>query len=368
MTDLYIRSLPRAPGEAVVLAQARQALSRAEAARAEDRLDEALKEYAATVRLAGDLPAAGPIRADASRGAGIVRMAQADCAGAEREFQGSLEMARECGDDRRVGLAANALAAVAFERGQYRRAQSLYETALAAAGMVDDELLAAQVEQNLGALHAARGERALAEESFRRAIERFEKLGGHPCAGKAWNNLGLVLTAQCRLDEARDAYDRALAESGRRGDSALALKVTINMGRLEVRSGRPYEAQRLASLAWDQARTMEKGTVTAGALCLMSEALRALGDRVGATSHYRRALEHVAEGRAPLVEAEIWVQIGHLHLEQGDTERARSTWQFARHLYRMLGAEPEVQRLLDLIDSTVSTQMLEAPDAQIGAA
>lgn len=330
---------------------ARDELAAADAARAEGRWDAALEAYGRAARLGADDPAGGAVRADALRGSAIVRMAGSDWLAADEDLRESLEEARRIGDEERRGKAENALAAVAFERGDWRSARQRFAAARRHAEATEDVALLAQVEQNEGALHAARGDRERAEACFRRALETFEALGSHPCAARVWNNLGLALMAGERLDEARDAFDRAMEECRRQGDELLAVKVVINSGRLALRRGRPNEAQRRALKAWAYASGLGEGPVAAGTLCLMGETALAQGDWIGATRWFRQALERARDRKAPLIEAEIWVQVGHLSALLGNRERAVNSWRYARHLYRLLGAEPEVERILDLIES-----------------
>lgn len=352
---LTIRLRPAQPardgGRARLLERARLALSRAEAAFADSRIDASLAEYDRAARLALEVPGAGAIRADALRGSAIVCMSRSDWLAAEEDFRRSRDEARRIGDEERMGKAENGLAAVAFERGHWESATDHFAAARSHAEAAEDALLLAQIEQNEGALHAARGDTRQAEACYRRALARFEELGSHPCAARTWNNLGLALMTQGRPDEARDAFERSLVECRRQGDEHLAVKVLINSGRLELRRGRAKEAHVLALRAWTFAERLAKGPVAAGALCLMGEVALAMGDRATATTHLGDALSRVDKRKAPLVEAEIWIQLGHLSAESGNRESALESWRYARHLYRLLGADAEVDRVLELIES-----------------
>jgi tetratricopeptide (TPR) repeat protein len=336
---------------AQAIESARQAIARAEAAAREDRTDEALAGYAEAASLPLDDAAGLAVRADALRGAGIVHQSRAAWSEAERSFLLSRQVAIELDDDVRVGRAENCLGAVAFESGDWPAAERHYAEARHAAEAAGDLELLAQLENNVGTVLAARGERVKAEAAFRRAIERFEKLEKHPCVARVLTNLGLVLVQQGRLPQAATAYERALAECKRHGDAMFATKILINQSRMFLARKDGIQAHAAAMKAWAFARRLEDGPVAAGALCLLGEVALAFRDHVGAIYYLRRALNLAAREKAPLVEAETWVQIGNLYYEQGKLTRAIDTWRFARLCYRRLGADPEDARLEARIDS-----------------
>lgn len=330
---------------------ARQAIARAEAAAQAEQWPNALVAYGEALERAGEGPEAVRVCADARRGRAIVQFGLADWNAAESDAEESRRLAAGLGDEKRLGRAENILAAVAFERGDWSAARQHYAAARRHAETAADPALAAQIENNEGTLLAARGDPWQAEACFRRALEQFRKLERHPCEARALNNLGMVLVAQGRLPEAAVAYERALGECKRRGDSLLAVKVMINRARLALVRDNPLQAHATAMTAWTFARRLGDGPVAAGSMCLLGEVARALNDRVGATRYLKRALRHSAGGKAPLVEAETWVQIGCLYRDQEQPERAANAWRHARHLYLTLGAAKEAERMRDRIDA-----------------
>ncbi|MFN2383769.1 MAG: tetratricopeptide repeat protein [Gemmatimonadota bacterium] len=338
---------------------ARQAIARAEALTQAEQWPDALVAYGEALELAGDGEDSLPVRADARRGRAIVLVGMADWSAAEEDAGESRRLAAASGDAGRLGRAVNILAAVAYERGDWSAARHHYAAARTHALAAGDAGLAAQIENNEGTLWAARGERWRAEACFRRALEQFEALENHPCGARALNNLGMVLVAQGRMPEAAVAYDRALGECKRRGDSLLAVKVMINRARLALLRDNPLQAHATAMTAWTFARRLGDGPVAAGSMCLLGEVARALNDRVGATRCLKRALRHSAAGKAPLVEAETWVQIGCLYRDQEQPERAADAWRHARLLYLSLGATREAERMGDRIDALREAMIVE---------
>jgi tetratricopeptide (TPR) repeat protein len=344
---------------------ARQAIARAQAAAQEERWQDALDAYAAAYRRAARDQAGDAVHADALRGAGVVRMAIGDWVGAALDFESSRDLARYLGDVNRIGRAENALGGLEFERGDWDAAVCHYAAARERAAESEDLHLLAQVENNEGALWAARGDPDRAEECFRRAITHFEALAEHPCAGRAFNNLGLALVAQRRLPEAMLAYDRALTECKKRGDGILAAKILINRARLSLVRDEPLHAHASAMTAWAFARKLDDGPVAAGAMCLLGEISRALEDHGAATRYLQLALKQSVRGKAPLVEAETWVQIGNLYDDQKRPEHAVDAWENAQIRYRALGALAPAQNLEERIWN--ARQQQETPRLRISA-
>jgi tetratricopeptide (TPR) repeat protein len=348
---------------AEAIGAARQAIARAQAAALEERLDEALGWYAEAAKHTVGHPAGLAVRADALRGASIVHQSRAEWFAAERALEASREAAIELGDEARIGRACNCFGAVAFERGEWSAAERHHAEARRAAETADDKELLAQIENNRGTLLAARREHAQAEETFRRALAWFEDLNQHPCVARVLNNLGLVLARQDRHPQAAIAYDRALADCRGRGDALFATKILINQARLSLARQDGIQAHASAVKAWSYARRLKDGPIAADALCLLGEVALGFRDFVGAIYYLRRALNLTAENKAPLVEAETWVQIGNLYREQGKLDRAIDTWQFARLCYRRLGAYLEAERVAERIDAAnlVDVSVHQAP-------
>ena len=362
MSELNTR--PDSASRAHALEEARQAIAKAQSAAHDECHDEATRWYGVAIERAGADVAGLAVRADALRGAGIVHQSRAEWSEAERDFLAAREAAVLLGDEARIGRAENCLAAVAFERGDWTSATRHYDAARASAEACDDAELLAQIENNAGTLLAARGEYTSAEAAFRRALERFSNLEQHPCGAKVLNNLGLVLVRQGRYPQATIAYDRALEECKRRGEALFATKILINQARLALARQNPIQAHAAAMKAWTFARRLKDGPVASGALCLLGEVALGLRDFVGAIYYLRRALKLAADNKAPLIEAETWVQIGNLYQEQGQKQRAIDTWQYARLCYRRLGADAEADRLGERIDEATSQATPAVPTIQ----
>ena len=324
---------------------ARLAIARAESAVQQERWHDALEAYRVAAELADGGYEDGPARADALRGSAIVRMRLGEWHEAVRDAAESRLIAQRIGDERRLALAENTRGAIEFERGSWEEAARRYAAARMHAAAVEDVALLMEIENNEGALWAARGDRVRAEEHFRRALRRFEELERHPCGARVLNNLGMILTSAGRYEEAEHAYTRAIAECKRRADLVLATTVMINRARLALAKDEPIRAHMLATTAQAFAERLENGPLAADAACLLGAVARSQRRWTEAEWHLGVALAKSAGGRAPLAEAEVWVEFGQLNEDIGQTEKAVEALRQARRCYLGLGSESGAERL-----------------------
>lgn len=339
---------------------AREAIARAESAVQMERWREALEAYAQAGRLADGNGEGAAARADALRGAAIVRMRLGAWTEAIRDVAESRLIAGRIGDERRLALAENARGAIEFERGNWGEAARRYAASRSHAAAIEDVPLLMEIENNEGALWAARGDTVRAEEHFRRALKRFEELERHPCGARVLNNLGMVLTADGRLDEAEAAYERALEECKRRSDLLLATTVMINRARLAIAREEPLRAHMLATTAQAFAERLDHGPLAADAACLLGAVARSERRWAEAEWHLAVALARSAEGKAPLAEAEVWQELGRLHEDQEQLATAIDALRQARRCYLGLGSEAEADRLERRIVHLMEREQIEA--------
>lgn len=323
----------------------RQAIAAAEAIARTGSWNEALDAYAAAIAQAGDGVASAPARADACRGAAVVRMKLGSWREAIADAVESRRIADLADDDRRIALAENLLGAIAFESGDWHEAGRRYGAAREHAGSAGDEPLLLEIENNDGVLWAAIGDRPRAEESFRWALSRFEELERHPCGARVMNNLGMVLAAEGRFDEAGALYERALVECKRRSDVALGTTVMVNRARLALAQNDVLKAHALVTTAEVFCHRLPDNPLNADIACLMGAVARTLHNWSRAETSLRRALEQSSGGRAPLAEAESWAELGELFSAQDQSGEAADAWRTAARCYRHLGAVADAERV-----------------------
>jgi tetratricopeptide (TPR) repeat protein len=101
----------------------------------------------------------------------------------------------------------------------------------------------------------------------------------------------------------------------------------------------------LATTAQAFAERLENGPLMADAACLLGAVARSQRRWTEAGWHLAVALARSAGGRAPLAEAEAWLERGRLHEQMGQVEDAIEALRQARRCYLGLGSDPEAERL-----------------------
>lgn len=167
--------------------------------------------------------------------AGCLLTLLAACAGPQGGGSAEPRTASDQTDaDRRAAVRVE-LASGYFARGQHNTALDEIKQALAAKPDYREAL-------NLrGLVYAALGEMALADESFRRTLSLY------PRDGDTLHNYGWFLCQQQRWTEAFAQFDLALAQPQYRGMA----RTLLAKGVCEARSGRPVEAERSLSRAFE---------------------------------------------------------------------------------------------------------------------
>lgn len=146
----------------------------------------------------------------------------------------------------------------------------------------------------------------------RQAEQRFrEVIKADPSNRRAYLWLGDALAAQNRLQEALEAYETAST------DRALYAEAQIRIGNVHLRAGRMKQAEE--SFARAEGRAPTDPRVIAG----KAQVLQNQGKLAEAESHYTRAIDVLAQNKAP-VPAQVVVQnqLALVQLEQGKLKDA----------------------------------------------
>ena len=150
--------------------------------------------------------------------AGVLAAEQGDYEAGYELVEESLDICRELGDTRGVGIALNALGANARERGDLAAARALFEESLTEWRGLDDRVLIARALSNLANVVKMQADYVLARSLFEECLSIFRALDDR--TGMAWslNYEGDVARAQGDLKAARALYEQSLAIFRRVGD------------------------------------------------------------------------------------------------------------------------------------------------------
>lgn len=301
--------------------------------------------------------------ARAFRGLGSAQLGRLNFAGARKSFEQSLEIhERLLGDGSETATSLNDLATALGGAGEFRRAQQLYERAIAIwekGGAADRRHLVAGLD-NLAHTLWKLGDYARARPLYERALTLAEKdlSADAGFMAQSLTRYARLLQSAGQLGKARTFFERArsLAEAAR--DDLLLGVISNDLGRLFVATGDPERARRSyeRALRIFQERLGPEHPNVALTLADMGAA----ADPRSARRHYEKALElseKVLGLDHPAV-ALMLLDLGRVTLQGGDGPAARDYYERALAvLENKVGKEhPGVARTLDHLAAVLATQ------------
>jgi tetratricopeptide (TPR) repeat protein len=217
--------------------------------------------------------------------------------------------------------------------GRYRDARAEYEASLAIKTELGEDRGVAVALAQLGALALVENKLFEAESRYRQALDTFRGLGEPSTEAVAWHQLGTVYQRANRLNEAERAYREAARieeECGNRQAAALSWGEIAQVMGL---AGRPDDAE-----AWYVKAIKATQAEGASEALFMSNFAALLADRPGRLADARAYAEQALAAKKALDQAatEIWTTyniLADIAGKQGDFEAGRSYRREARASY-----------------------------------
>jgi predicted ATPase len=159
------------------------------------------------------LPGAAPrtqIHARVLFSAGVLAVEQADFGSAQALIKESLQIARELGDQRAIGVCLNALAVNARDRGDLSHARALFDESLTVWRKLGDRAAIARALSNLANLLKLQGDYELALSLYTECLSIFQELGDRSAMAWTFNYQGDVARSQGDHPAARARYQSSL--------------------------------------------------------------------------------------------------------------------------------------------------------------
>jgi len=214
----------------------------------------------------GDEAVPAQIRATAFNAAGALAFYQTDTGEAIRNYEASLALKRDVGDEKGSAAVLSNLALVFKDQGQYGRAAGLLEESRALYVKIGDRQGLATALGNLGILAQECGEYERARWFLEDALALARELGGRAGTLPDLNNLGALALEQGEYERARIYLDESLSLARELGVKRSWFVAEANLGHVARRQGRFEEAfghyREALVLAQEQG---EKGAI---AMCL----------------------------------------------------------------------------------------------------
>jgi serine/threonine protein kinase/tetratricopeptide (TPR) repeat protein len=278
------------------------------------------------------------------------RMRLGDLENASRLHQESLAISRRIGNKTGIARSLNSLAVILKQRGDYEGAKKLYREALALRREAGDRGGLAAPLNNLANALLEQGELTEAKQLYGESLAIARESGERRAIARALHNLALVLYYQGDLAGAKGLNQESITIRREINDvSGLAMAhhsvadVLIDQGDLVAAKQAAEEA-----LA-DMRKTGNKRGVT--------YALSALGkiasasDLVAASRLHQEALALRVELKAKNTEAESWLLLAKIALQEGRLQRAAALARQAAdefHRERAVHTELEAQSVVVL--------------------
>ncbi|MBV9787232.1 MAG: tetratricopeptide repeat protein [Chloroflexi bacterium] len=183
-----------------------------------------------------------PARARALCGVGWIANAQGDLEHAERSFAASLELSRELGDLRGIGLALSGVGRMAHLRGDYERAIALYEENLTLFRQIGDTEEIAWTLVRLGLLASEQRNYDRASTLLEESLDSFKAVGYQWGITWALIYLGNVALEQGDYRRAATLFEDSLQHFRDLGDKSSMATSLKHLGQVALFQGNVEQA------------------------------------------------------------------------------------------------------------------------------
>jgi tetratricopeptide (TPR) repeat protein len=221
------------------------------------------------------------------------------------------------------------LGQLAYQAGQYRRAERLHRRALAIWRDLGYAYGIALCLNELGVLHYTRGEDEAAEALIRESLAIRERIYDYPGIVRGLNNLALISDRLGRGDDVRTAFERSLDIARDVGDRRGVATALNNLGvftRLQAEAQhRPElysDAEQFLAAALDVHRDLGAQLDITLVQYNLADIAMARGDMEAARSCFLAVVERAAElGAVPLL-LSTFLGLAKLSLRTGEVQLA----------------------------------------------
>ena len=141
---------------------------------------------------------------------------------------GALQTLQAISSNSDIALTQIELAKIAYRKGDYAKAQSLFQAALETSEIVNDICSRATVSNHLGIIRRIWGEYELAYNHFYEALNEFQSIQDLRGAAESMNNLGVVHLKRRELQQAKNYFEKAHQLCQETGYFALLAFIYLN--------------------------------------------------------------------------------------------------------------------------------------------
>lgn len=284
------------------------------------------------------------LRARILKETGRARMMESSWETAEALYLEAQQIFMEIDDKKGASECARNRANMAFQKGLYRKAEQLCETALEWSTEINDHELRATILNTLGAIQSATDEREESIKTFRLCLTDFESCGNIIRQGYVLLNIGLTETELKRYPEAIVSLNSALAIALEEKDLNLVEICYQNISKCYLYQNEII----LAKSVIDTARKLLPGLNSKALECELNlidgRILRGMGDLAGAEEVLEETYQMTVEHQLSALMADVLYEQGVIAKDHGNVDLAYFKFDTAAKQYSKLDIESGRQK------------------------
>jgi len=315
------------------------------------KLDEAITEYQKLLNYCRDA-AHLSTKSETFTQIGQLLCKQGDHDRALGYLQRALGAYRRLDDKAGVCRALRNLGVVYVELGEFDETESNYIEAIAIASQIGDQVLYADLVNNLGTIMNMKGNWKRALDLYRESLEIYQANDEIRKSAYAQNNIAITLAEKGINDEALIYFQQAYETATSIKDASLTLIVNINLADLSLKRGQLDNARRHCQLAeW----YLNDSNLVNGNLAETKKIAGKISfhekNYETALNHFNEALSICQEIGARFLEAGVLCERGTLLRAMDRHLDALADLEASYHIYTTLKAEGKREQTEEIIGS-----------------
>jgi predicted ATPase/class 3 adenylate cyclase len=293
---------------------------------------------------------AGPAaRTRAVYGAGVLAFDQGDYARAETLLDTSLELSRECGDKGSIARSLTHLALIHRHRGDYAKALTLLEEGQALCREAGQTWDLAQALRSLALAVRRMGDYVRATALLEESLLLWRQTGDKSGLAKSLLSLGVVARLQGDLPKARTLLEESVALNRELGLKAELADALLTLGTVVKNEGDYARATSLYEESLVLSREMGLRLQAAATLVNLANVSHYQGDDGRASTLAEEAKAQLsALGAKQQLAISLWT-LGNVAFARGDSGRAATLYRESLRLHRTLGDTGGIAECLEAL-------------------
>jgi len=290
------------------------------------------------------------ISASALKQIGHIYSMRGKCELAMERYQESIELFRETGNMREVGIIYNSIAFNYFQQGK-PEAHQYYDMALEIGENLDDTQLLADANSGKGIIADMEGRWNEAIAHFQQSLPRYEALEDTIGMAHAYHNLAMTYAHQRNWGKANKYYEKSFVFGKEIGEVRLMASIYINRSELYLELFDTEIAEALARRALEIFVKLDDRFGQAEVYKIYGKILRRREEYDKAARFFKESIELFEACENLLGVAEAYHEFGLMCADKGEEENAQNYLRRASQLFEQLGASKALEQVNQKLES-----------------